>query len=425
LKTLYRFKEAGVEAYLVGGGIRDLLLGVQPKDFDIATAATPEEVKDLFGRQCRLIGRRFRLAHVRFGREIIEVATFRAGHQEAETEGLGERCDESGRILRDNVYGNVEQDAHRRDFTINALYYDVTDFSVRDYVGALEDVAARRLRLIGDPEDRYREDPVRMLRAVRIAAKLDLTIDEATEKPLFALGDLLHEVPPARLFDEVLKMLMAVQGPEVFEQLRRYGLLGKLFEATEEALGRDDSGASLALIRQALAGTAKRIEQDKPVTPAFLFAALLWPPTLMRKNALETDGLPEVEALQRASEEVIRKLLDRVSLPRRFSTPMQDIWHLQRRLFQRRGKRPLRLLEHPRFRAAYDFLLLRAAAGEVEQELADWWTELQEANAERRAEMTATAPGEAGGGQGRRRRRRRKGGQGGQGSQGRRKPAQH
>ncbi len=383
-------------------------MGVEPKDFDIATAASPEEVKDLFGRQCRLIGRRFRLAHVRFGREIVEVATFRAGHHEADHAGQAQLDDDSGRILRDNVFGNVEQDAYRRDFTINALIYDINDFSIRDFVGGMEDVAARRLRLIGDPGERYREDPVRMLRAVRIASKLDLSIESKTEAPLYEMGDLLQDVPSARMFDEVLKMLLSVDGPTVFEKLLHYDLLGQLFPCTDELLKREGDGPSLELIRAALQGTADRIRQDKPVTPAFLFAAILWPPVREKMLASMEQGLPEAEALQRASEQIISRLLERVSLPKRFSAPMREIWHMQRRFDQRRGLRPIRLMEQARFRAAYDFLLLRAAAGEANAELAQWWTDIQTANDEKRAEMTATAPGAGGGGK---RRRRRRGGQ--------------
>ena len=397
-----------MEAYLVGGGIRDLLLGVQPKDFDIATAASPDEVKEIFGRQCRLIGRRFRLAHVRFGREIVEVATFRAGHQEADHQDQAHQDEESGRILRDNVYGNVIQDAYRRDFTINALIYDINDFSIKDYVDAMADIEARRLRLIGDPEDRYREDPVRMLRAVRIASKLDLTIETATEAPLHELGYLLQDVPTARLFDEVLKMLLSADGPEVFEKLRYYGLLKELFPATERALQQEDAEAGLQLIRAALVNTAKRVRDDKPVTPAFLFAALLWPPLQQAMRPLLEKGLPEAEAMQRASDSVVSDLLDRVSLPKRFSVPMREIWHLQRRFLQRRGKRPLRLMDNPRFRAAYDFLLLRQGAGEVDAELAQWWTDIQTADAEKRAQMTNTAPEHGGGPRPKRSRRRRR-----------------
>lgn len=384
------------------------MLGVEPKDFDIATAASPEEVKELFGRQCRLIGRRFRLAHVRFGREIVEVATFRAGHHEADHEEQAQLDDDSGRILRDNVFGNVEQDAYRRDFTINALIYDINDFSIRDYVGAMEDVAARRLRLIGDPEERYREDPVRMLRAVRIASKLGLSIEPKTEQPLYELGHLLQDVPSARMFDEVLKMLLSADGPDTFEKLRHYDLLGQLFYFTDDVLKREGDGSSLQLIRAGLKGTAERIRQDKPVTPAFLFAALLWPPVREKMAANIEQGMPEAEALQRASEQVISSLLENVSLPKRFSAPMREIWHMQRRFNQRRGMRPIRLMEQARFRAAYDFLLLRAAAGEVDMELAQWWTDIQVANDDKRAEMTATAPGAGGGGK--RRRRRRRGG---------------
>lgn len=379
LKVLYRLKDAGFAAYLVGGGVRDLLLGREPKDFDIATDAKPEEVRSLF-RNCRLIGRRFRLAHVRFGSEIIEVATFRAPHDGAEDEDAA-GLSEQGRILRDNVYGTFEQDAWRRDFTINALYYNIRDFSVIDHTGAMEDIANARLRLIGDPQVRYREDPVRMLRAVRFAAKLGFRIEPASEEPIFELSELLSDIAPARLFDEVLKLLHGGVALETFEQLRRYGLFKLLFPSTEQALAREVQGFPLTFIARALENTDRRIGEGKPVTPAFLFAVLLWEPVRLRAAELAAEGMGEAAALQVASSEVTSEELRHVAIPKRFSLPMREIWALQPRFAQRRGKRVSRMLAHPRFRAAYDFLCLRAEVGEADAELVNWWAQMQDSDA--------------------------------------------
>lgn len=408
LKVLYRLKNAGYEAFLVGGGVRDLLLGREPKDFDVATNASPEQVEKEF-RNCRLIGRRFRLAHVRFGDEIIEVATFRASSvadtdpdEEADLTHDGG----TGRILRDNIYGTVEEDAERRDFSVNALYYDIRDFSVRDYVDGLPDLRDGVLRLIGNPEVRYREDPVRMLRAVRFAVKLGFKMHPKTEAPIGRLADLLSHVPPARMFEEILKLFLYGFGEQAFEGLRHYGLFGQLFPRTEEALAVEEQGFPQLFIAKALASTDDRVHQDLPVTPAFLFAALLWEPVRQAARQMEEEGLHPSEALRRASFEVVEDQVKRVALPRRFSTPMIEIFQLQPRFAQRQGKRPQRLLTHPRFRAAYDFLLLRAQVGEVEQELADWWTALQAGDP---IAPPPSAPGSGGTG---RRRRRRRGGRG-------------
>jgi poly(A) polymerase len=405
LKVLYRLKNAGYEAYLVGGGVRDLLLGREPKDFDVATNASPEQVEQEF-RNCRLIGRRFRLAHVRFGDEIIEVATFRASSV-ADTDP-DEAADLShdggtGRILRDNIYGTVEEDAERRDFSVNALYYDIRDFSVRDYVDGLPDLREGVLRLIGDPDVRYREDPVRMLRAVRFAVKLGFKLHPKTEAPIGRLGGLLNDVPPARMFEEILKLFMYGFGEQAFEALRHHGLFGQLFPRTEAALAVEEQGFPITFIGKALASTDSRVQDDLPVTPAFLFAALLWEPVRQLARRLEEEGMHTSEALRRASAEVVEEQVKRVALPRRFSTPMIEIFQLQPRFTQRQGKRPQRLLTHPRFRAAYDFLVLRAQAGEAEQELADWWTQLQA------GDPIAPPPAAPGSGTGRRRRRRRGG----------------
>lgn len=398
LKVLYRFKKAGYEAYLVGGGVRDILLGREPKDFDIATNAKPEEVRALF-RNCRLIGRRFRLAHIVFGRDVVEVATFRGqGLDTALSSGEEIEADDNGRLLRDNVYGTLEEDAWRRDFTINALYYSVKDFSVTDYCGGMADLDAGVLRIIGDPAQRYREDPVRMLRAVRFAAKIGFRLEEKTEAAVFELAHLLQDIPAARLFDEVLKLLMGGCAVATYELMRHYHLFEQLFPQTEAALTVEEQGFPLVMLVQALGNTDARIAEGKPVTPAFLFAALLWEPVRLAWEASCEEGVPEIPALASAAKIVVDAQVQSTSLPRRFSTPMQEIWLMQPRLRKRAGKRAYRLLEHPRFRAAYDFLLLRADAGEEELELAEWWTEFQEVGDERRKEMVAafTVPGRRG-----------------------------
>ncbi len=398
---LYRLKSAGYEAHLVGGGVRDLLLGREPKDFDVATDASPEQVREVF-RNCRLIGRRFRLAHVHFGREIIEVATFRAGQDEQP--GDAQQTDE-GMLLRDNVYGTIEQDALRRDFTVNALYYNIADFSIIDYAGGMQDLQDGVLRLLGDPETRYREDPVRMLRAARFAAKLGFRLDAETEAPIADLAPLLGDIPAARLFEEILKLFMGGTAVGGFERLRQFGLFAHLFPDTESSLAQLDHEFPLTLVTKGLENTDNRIREDKPVTPAFLFAVLLWEPVRQRAEVLQAKGDAPYQAVMRAASEVVSRQIERVSLPRRFSTPMQEIWALQARFTNTKGKRPSRLMAHPRFRAAYDFLLLRAASGEADPELADWWTKFQEGNAEAPA---PTESGSAGRRSSRRRRRRRK-----------------
>nr|WP_123630425.1 polynucleotide adenylyltransferase PcnB [Salinisphaera orenii] len=375
-QVLEGLQAEGFRACVVGGAVRDLLLGVDPKDFDVATDAEPEDVVDVFGRKARLIGRRFRIAHVRFGREIIEVSTFRADPGEDSDSVDTRELDDSGRVLRDNVFGSIAEDARRRDFAINGLYYDGADDCVYDYVGGMADVDARRLRLIGDPQVRYREDPVRMLRAVRIAAKLDLTIDPAARPPA-ALVPLLADVPAARMFEEVLKLLMTSAAPKVYAALRDYGLLDPLFDQTAAVLDSPAGAASEALIGKAIANTAARIDAGKPVTPAFIFAALLWPAVRERAAVLEGEGMPPMPALASAQAQVVSHQVQRVAIPKRFGVPMREIWQLQPRFHKRRGKQPNRLLTHPRFRAAYDFLLLRAEVGEVDDELAEWWTAIQ------------------------------------------------
>lgn len=373
LKVLYRLKNAGYQAYLVGGGVRDILLGLKPKDFDVATDAHPEQVRELF-RNCRLIGRRFRLAHVHFGREIIEVSTFRASHTDAID---GEGHEEDGRIIRDNVYGKLDDDVWRRDFTVNALYYNIEDYSIVDYVGGLEDIKNRQLRLIGIPEDRYQEDPVRMLRAIRFAIKLGFSIHPVSEQPIRKLAPLLEEIPEARLFEEFLKLFMSGQSEKTYHQLREYGLFAMLFPQTEEYLNRGDEFIH-KLLSSAFRNTDTRLAEDKPVTPAFLLAALLWVPVRDLANDHEANGLSEMDAIHLASDAIISHQISNTSMPRRFTHMARDMWSLQVRLKNIRGKRPLKLLAHQRFRAAYDFLLLRAEAGEDVQELASWWTPFQE-----------------------------------------------
>jgi poly(A) polymerase len=377
LKVLYRLKDSGFQAHLVGGGVRDLLLGREPKDFDVATDAHPEQVQRLF-RNCRLIGRRFRLAHVIFGREIIEVATFRAMQDPATDNERQQHVDAEGRLVRDNVYGTIEDDALRRDFTVNALYYNVADFSIVDYTGGMHDLESGVLRLLGDPDTRYREDPVRMLRAVRFATKLGFRLEPATEQPIHALAPLLGDIPPARLFDEMLKLFMSGFALANFEMLRHYHLFEQLFPLTEVSLAHEQNNFPHILVSRGMANTDARVAEGKPVTPAFLFAILLWHPVLERSAQLQEQGTHPAQALQHASSQIIEEQARVMATPRRYSLPMREIWMLQVRLEQKGGRRAKRVLEHPRFRAAYDFLLLRGEAGEVSQQVCDWWTEFQQ-----------------------------------------------
>jgi len=400
LKVLYRLKKAGYAAYLVGGSVRDLLLRHQPKDFDVATDATPEEVRKLF-RNCRLIGRRFRLAHVHFGRDIIEVATFRAQHREGDDDGVMT----DGMILRDNVFGSLEEDAFRRDFTVNALYYNIEDFSLVDYTGGLKDLEQHRLRMIGDPEVRVQEDPVRLLRALRFAAKLGFSLDPQLEQQFARHGERLGDVPPARLFEEVLKLFMTGQALRTFELLLHYGLFRFLFPQTAGLLEADD-GYTRRFIEAGLNNTDKRIRDDKPVTPFFLFGVLLWPPVRRQAALLQEQGESELQALQQAAREVVQEQTRQIMIPKRFTLPMKETWMMQARLGRRQGKRAVRLLESPRFRAGYDFLLLRNQAGEPLQELCDWWTRFQEADeSQQRDLLQAVSPGKSK--RGRRRRKKR------------------
>ncbi|MBS0395385.1 MAG: polynucleotide adenylyltransferase PcnB, partial [Proteobacteria bacterium] len=410
LKVLYRLKDAGYQAFLVGGSVRDLLLGVQPKDFDVATDALPEEIRRVF-RNCRLIGRRFRLAHVHFGDEIIEVATFRAAAAppEVDDEDHREVDDASGRILRDNVYGTIDEDVWRRDFTANSLYYNIADFSVWDYASGVEDVRARVLRLIGDPETRFREDPVRMLRAARFAAKLGFSVHPATRAPMTELAALLAGVPAARLFDETLKLFLSGHALASLERLREFDLLAHLLPAVAEELERDPDGAASRLLRCGLAGTDARVAADRAVTPTFLFAVLLYGPIQRLAAQKLAAGQPESQALLEATDAVTLAQVRRVAIPKRFTLPLRELLLLQPRFERRDGRRALSLLHHPRFRAAFDFLLLRAEAGLVPAELAAWWTEIQTVSAEERqqrvAQLAPAGPAEGGEGEPRQRRR--------------------
>jgi len=430
LKVLYRLKDAGHQSFLVGGCVRDILLGIKPKDFDVATDATPDEVRALF-RNCRLIGRRFRLAHVRFGDQVVEVATFRATHDpeepdeegsieepEGEAELEAERAvapddqrllDHRGRILRDNVYGSIEQDVWRRDFTCNALYYNIEDFSIWDYVGGVADIRSRTLRLIGDPEQRYREDPVRMLRAVRFQAKLGFSLDATTRRPVPSLADLLDGVPPARLLDEIQKLFLTGHARRSFELLREHGMFEHLFPATARHLVEEPDGMAARLLAAGLAATDERAADGRTLTPMFLFAVMLFGPISVAAQRRFDSGMPAGQAIADACDEVVESQVRRVSLPKRYSIPMREMLALQPRFHRRAGRKALALLTHPRFRAAYDFLLLRVAAGEEDPELGRWWTEIQEVPLEERQSRVDALARESGppddGG-----RRRRRGG---------------
>lgn len=367
----------------------------------MATNASPEQVHKVFKRS-RLIGRRFKLVHVRFGREVIEVATFRAP-PEAE-----QHVDDQGRIVRDNVYGTLEQDAWRRDFTINALYYNIQDFSIVDYTDGLADLQAGKIRLIGNVETRYREDPVRILRAIRFVGKLGLVMDDDTEAWIPTLAGLLKDIPPARLFDETLKLYLSGNAAVTNELLNHYGVFEHLFPQTDALLHEEQDGYPRVLLTKALENTDKRIDDNKPVTPAFLFAALLWEPVRQRWQDYMANNIPAIPALQRAASEVIAEQVQRVAIPKRYTLVTRDIWVLQIRLTQRLGKRAFRSLAHPKFRAGYDFLLLRNESGEALEELSEWWTLFQEQDEAEQQKMINALPASAGGAKKRPRRRRRR-----------------
>lgn len=392
MKVVYQLNDGGHEAYLVGGCIRDILMHKRPKDFDVATSALPDVAEQLFRKarfRARLIGRRFRLLHVRFGRDIIEVATFRAGHENGDKDHA--RQSDSGMILRDNVYGSLEDDALRRDFTINALYYSAQDNCVYDFVNGYPDLKQKTIRMIGDPEERYREDPVRMIRAARFAAKLGFHIDPDTAEPIRRLAPMLHSISPARMFDEVLKLLQTGHGEASLRQLERFNLFEPLFPDTA-ALLEDDEFPVATLITTALQNTDRRLSQDKSVTPAFLFAALLWYPMLKRFNELrDNKRMPVMEAIHQAANETLAKQNQSTAIPRRFSSPVREIWELQMRL--PRLNRADQTIAQPRFRAAYDLLLLRSNSGENDDlaELVQWWSDYQNSD-EGRAAQQAQQP---------------------------------
>ncbi|MFN3397554.1 MAG: polynucleotide adenylyltransferase PcnB [Sulfurimicrobium sp.] len=404
LKVTGELQHAGYAAFVVGGAVRDLLLGKPPKDYDVATDATPEEVRHLF-RRSRIIGRRFRLVHVMCGAETIEVSTFRGSGAPApdEEEDQGNSglhvTNANGRILRDNVFGSQAEDALRRDFTINAMFYHPGNGEIWDYHNGYKDIKAGVLRIIGDPRTRYQEDPVRMLRAARFAAKLEFQLDPATRAPIAGLGELLQDVPPSRLFDEILKLLLSGHAQRSLKQLRaeglHHGVLPLLDVILEQPMG--ERFVSLALHQ-----TDLRVKEDKPVSPAFLFAALLWHEVLALSKKFEDGGERPAPALHQAMDQVIQTQVEMLAIPRRFTATMKEIWGLQPRFAQRAGKRPFVLLSHPRFRAGFDFLLLRCESGELDMELGRWWEKFQHASEAQRAEMLQpdTAP--------KKRRRRRK-----------------
>jgi poly(A) polymerase len=403
LKVTQTLQENGHTAYVVGGAVRDAILGWEPKDFDVATSATPEQVRELF-RRSRIIGRRFRIVHVMCGRETVEVSTYRAGAA-ADDDKDDQVADEHGRLLRDNVFGNQEQDAIRRDFTINALFYDPTTQQVWDYHDGVEDLKKKKMRMIGDPEQRYREDPVRMIRAVRLSASRGLEIDQATRAPIKSLTPLLANVPPARLFDEMLKLLLSGHAYECVKALRHeglhHGLLPMLDVILEQPMGE-------RFVMMSLRNTDARIKNDKSVSPAFLFASLLWHEVLASWKKLEADGMPQIPALFQAMDEVIQSQAGKLAIPRRYSADMKEIWVMQPRFLQRNGRRPYRLIENPRFRAGYDFLLLRCASGEVDPAIGEWWTRFQHADETERRELFAQLTGDGAEPQKRKRRKRRR-----------------
>ncbi len=422
LKVLYQLKDAGYQAFLVGGCVRDIVIGMEPKDFDVATDASPEEVRRLF-RNCRLIGRRFRLAHVRFGQQIVEVATFRAAgfpieldaddtddEPAPEPENDDRVHDDGGRLLRDNRYGTIDQDVWRRDFTCNALYYNIEDFSIWDYVGGVEDVKSRTLRLIGDPETRFREDPVRMLRAIRFQAKLGFRIHEGTREPIARLAPLLEQIPPARLLDEFQKLFLAGFGQRAFELLRTHGLLAHLFPATAAWLEKDSDGMAARLIQAGLANTDRRVQEDRTVTPMFLFAVLLFGPISAAAQKRFESGSQAGQAIAEAADEIVAQQNRRIGIPKRFSIPMREMLALQPRFHRREGRRALAFIGHPRFRAAYDFLVLRAESGGEDPAIAKWWTELQELPQEEQHQRVGADDAQSGQPAGAGRRRRRRGG---------------
>ena len=369
-----RLQDQGFEAYVVGGAVRDLLLGKKPKDFDVATNATPEQIKQCF-RSARIIGRRFQIVHVRSGREIIEVTTFR-GHHDTDTASQAAQASQSGRLLRDNVYGSLDDDARRRDLTINALYYDTVAQTLIDKMDGQADVAARIIRIIGAPADRYREDPVRMLRVLRFAARLEFDIEPRTRSAIAETGTLLRDIPAARLFDEWLKLFMNGFSAPTCALLREHGLLTHLMGDGVDAA--HDTSAAQLLQHQAMTNTDRRVAEDRPVTPAFLLAALFWPATEQRADQLMARGESPLQAMHSAGQQIVQEACQHLAIPKRFSFAMRDIWDLQPRLERRQPKKVKDLLAHRWFRAAFDLRLLREASGDEGDECSAFWSAQQQ-----------------------------------------------
>ncbi|STY29249.1 poly(A) polymerase [Legionella wadsworthii] len=382
LKVLNRLIGAGFQAYIVGGSVRDLLLHKSPKDFDVATNATPNQVKSLF-RNGRIIGRRFKLVHILFHREIIEVATFRGHAAVDESQQINER----GMLVRDNAYGSLDEDAWRRDFTINSLYYNISDSSIIDFTGGVRDVEEKLIRMIGDPIKRYQEDPVRMLRAIRFSAKLNFKLAPETESPFPEISHLITHVSSSRLFDEMTKLYQCGNAVTAQRLLMQYGLFQHLCPQTNQLLNCDYPVNALLAI--ALENTDTRIHEEKPVTPAFLFAVLLWFPMIECSKELQKSGIDPLPSIEKAMSIVIAEQNQIIAIPKRYTQIMREIWLLQYRFAKRLGGRAFNLLQHPRFRAAYDFMALRALAGDETMELAQWWTAFQDADETEKTNMVA------------------------------------
>lgn len=400
--VIRRLQKAGYEAYLVGGCVRDLLLNLTPKDFDIATSARPEEIRKLFS-SCRLIGRRFRLAHIYFGRDYLEVATFRAPHDDNDDGG---KVNDAGRIIHDNVYGTLEEDVWRRDFTINALFYNPSNGELLDCVGGLDDLRQGRIRLLGDPEQRFREDPVRLLRALRFAAKLNFTLEPSIRDLIAPLAILLEGISSARLFDEIIKLLHSGHGLATYRLLREYEVLPHLLPLTAESLEEDTTGNFARMVELSLTNTDERITEGRSVMPAFLYAVLLWYKVCQASKLEQSQGCPEMQALQIAATGALRDQVDFTAVPRRFSNVTREIWELQARFRYHDFRRASTLLGNPRFRAAYDFLCLRAQSGEDLQDECEWWTAFQHATPGERVDLCKAMQSPKG--QPRRKKRRRK-----------------
>ncbi len=406
-KVCETLQQHGFAAYVVGGAVRDLLLGREPKDFDVATGARPEQVRAIF-RRSRIIGRRFRLVHVMFGAETIEVSTFRG--TAADGDDAAQTTDEHGRILRDNVFGTVEEDARRRDFTINAMFYDPVRREVLDYHDGVADIKAKRLRMIGDPLQRYREDPIRMVRAIRFAAACGFEIEPRARKPIRTLAGLLQNVPKARVFDEIMKLLLSGSAADGVRRLRKEGLHHGVLPLLDVILEQPQGERFVML---ALANTDTRINAGKTVSPGFLFAALLWHEVLAAWKQAQARGMHLMPALFEAMDQVLQVQSEQLAIPRRFGGDMKEIWALQARFANRNGRRPFQLLEHLKFRAAFDFLLLRCESGELDAEIGEWWKKFSHTDEAARTQMLVKDSPAAAPAKRRRRRRRRKPAEGG------------